>query len=75
MTSSNQVVKDVAKQEYKYGFVTQVDEEKAPLGLTEDTVRWISNKKQEPSWMLDWRLQAYDRWKKMAEPTLSLIHI
>ena len=59
MTASNQVVKDVAAQEYKYGFVTDVESEVAPPGLSEETVRFISAKKNEPEWMLEGRLKAY----------------
>ena len=60
VTTTNQVVKDVAVQEYKYGFVTDVEEEVAPKGLNEDVVRFISAKKNEPEWMLEWRLKAYN---------------
>ena len=60
MTTTNQVVKDVARQEYKYGFVTDVEAESAPKGLNEDVVRFISAKKNEPEWMLEWRLKAYN---------------
>ncbi len=63
MTASNQVVKDVAAQEYKYGFVTDVESEVAPPGLTEDTVRFISAKKDEPEWMLEGRLKAFNYFK------------
>ena len=59
MTASNQVVKDVAAQEYKYGFVTDVESDFAPPGLSEETVRFISAKKNEPEWMLEGRLKAY----------------
>ena len=54
--------------EYKYGFETEVESEKAPKGLSEDTVRFISGKKSEPAWMLEWRLDAYRRWLTMDEP-------
>ena len=54
--------------EYKYGFETEVESEKAPKGLSEDTVRFISVKKSEPAWMLEWRLDAYRRWLTMDEP-------
>src|SRR3977135_4341105 len=55
--------------QYKYGFVTDIESEKAPRGLSEDTVRFISAKKMEPEWMLAWRLDAYKRWLQMSEPT------
>ncbi len=54
--------------QYKWGFVTDVEMEKPAKGLTEDTVRYISARKKEPAWMLDWRLDAFRRWKTMAEP-------
>ena len=54
--------------QYKYGFVTDIASDKAPKGLSEDTVRFISAKKNEPDWMLEWRLDAYRRWLTMDEP-------
>ena len=57
-----------SKNKYKYGFVTEIDNEKPKKGLNEDTVKFISLKKKEPDWMLDWRLRAYSKWKKMKEP-------
>ena len=57
------------QSEYKYGFVTDIEADEAPKGLTEDTIRFISAKKNEPAWMLEWRLKAYQHWLKMEEPT------
>ena len=54
--------------DYKYGFVTDIDMDFAPRGLNEDIVRFISAKKDEPGWLLDWRLKAYRRWLTMTEP-------
>src|SRR5580693_7508103 len=54
--------------QYKYGFETLIESDKAPKGLSEDTVRFISAKKNEPEWMLAWRLDAYKRWLTMREP-------
>jgi Fe-S cluster assembly protein SufB len=54
--------------DYKYGFVTQIHADEAPKGLTEDTIRFISAKKKDPEWMLDWRLKAYRHWLKMEDP-------
>src|SRR5580692_472972 len=54
--------------QYKYGFETLIESDKAPKGLSEDTVRFISDKKNEPAWMLEWRLEAYRRWLTMREP-------
>ena len=54
--------------QYKYGFETVIESDKAPKGLNEDTVQFISAKKDEPAWMLEWRLDAYRRWLTMREP-------
>ena len=59
---------------YKYGFATDVEMEKAPKGLSEDVVRFISAKKDEPAWMTEWRLDAYRRWLTMREPTWARVH-
>jgi Fe-S cluster assembly protein SufB len=61
-------VRRIDVDQYKYGFVTDIESDKAPKGLTEDTVRFISGKKGEPQWMLEWRLDAYRRWLTMREP-------
>ncbi len=66
----NQDTLDLAVQnEYKYGFVTDIDTDAIPKGLSEDVIRLISSKKNEPEWMLDWRLKAYRHWLKLEEPT------
>ena len=61
-------VRRIDVDQYKYGFETLIESEKAPKGLSEDTVRFISAKKNEPDWMLAWRLDAYRRWLTMREP-------
>jgi Fe-S cluster assembly protein SufB len=66
-------VRRIDVDQYKYGFVTDIESEKAPKGLSEDTVRFISAKKCEPQWMLDWRLEAYRRWQTMREPTWARV--
>ncbi|MGH7892323.1 MAG: Fe-S cluster assembly protein SufB, partial [Thermodesulfobacteriota bacterium] len=58
----------LAEQEYKYGFFTDIEQEIAPKGLGEDTIRLISSKKEEPEWLLEWRLKAYRHWLTMKEP-------
>ncbi len=58
---------------YKYGFVTDLESEKAPLGLSEDIVKFISNKKQEPKWLLEWRLKAYKKWLSMEVPNWAMV--
>jgi Fe-S cluster assembly protein SufB len=62
-------VESLVNQEYKYGFVTDIEADKAPKGLSEDIIRLISSKKKEPEFMLQWRLKAYRGWLKMKEPT------
>ncbi len=61
-------------EKYKYGFVTDIEMERAPKGLSEDTVRYISAKKTEPEWMLEWRLAAFTRWREMNEPNWARVH-
>ena len=69
-----ETVRRIDVDQYKYGFVTDVESEKAPKGLSEDIVRFISEKKNEPEWMLRWRLDAYRRWLTMREPAWSRVH-
>ena len=64
-----------ATGQYKYGFVTDVETEKAPIGLNEDIIRFISAKKNEPDWMLDWRLKAYAKWLTMDSPDWAKLNI
>jgi Fe-S cluster assembly protein SufB len=66
-------VRQIDVDQYKYGFVTDIESEKAPIGLSEDTVRYISAKKNEPEWMLEWRLEAFKRWLTMREPTWARV--
>jgi Fe-S cluster assembly protein SufB len=61
-------IERAVQSEYKYGFVSDLETDEAPKGLNEDTIRFISGKKNEPQWMLDWRLRAYQLWLKMEEP-------
>ena len=68
MSTSTQSIEELATQEYRYGFVTDVEAEALPKGLNEDVVRAISLKKGEPEWMLEWRLKAYRAWTQMTEP-------
>jgi Fe-S cluster assembly protein SufB len=67
-------VRRIDVDQYKYGFVTDIESDKAPKGLTEDTVRFISAKKDEPEWMLEWRLQAFRHWPTMREPKWARVH-
>ena len=65
-------VKEVSNT-YKYGFVTDLEAEKAPLGLSEDIVKFISHKKKEPKWLLEWRLKAYKKWLSMEAPNWAMV--
>jgi Fe-S cluster assembly protein SufB len=67
-------VRRIDVDQYKYGFITDIESDKAPKGLTEDTVRFISAKKDEPEWMLEWRLQAFRHWPTMREPKWARVH-
>ena len=68
MSENLKILEDVTQKEYEYGFVTDIESDKAPNGLSEDTVRLISSKKNEPEWLLNWRLRAFRQWLKMTEP-------
>ena len=67
-------VRKIDVDQYKYGFETKIETVKAPKGLDEGTVRFISEKKGEPAWMLEWRLEAFRRWQTMTEPTWANVH-
>jgi Fe-S cluster assembly protein SufB len=67
-------LEQLSKQEYKYGFVTNIEQEIAPKGLNEDIIRMISAKKNEPEWLLEWRLKAYRHWLTMKEPQWQNVH-
>ena len=66
-------VRQIDVDQYKYGFETHIEVEKAPKGLSEDIIRFISAKKNEPEWMLAWRLKAYERWLTLEEPTWARV--
>ncbi|MAL08389.1 MAG: Fe-S cluster assembly protein SufB [Maricaulis sp.] len=73
---ARETVRDVEALEsskYKYGFTTETEQERAPKGLSEEVIRFISAKKDEPEWMLEWRLAAYQRWQEMREPTWAKV--
>jgi Fe-S cluster assembly protein SufB len=69
MTTATRTIEELANREYQYGFVTDVEAETVPKGLSEEVVRLISEKKREPAWLLEWRLKAYRTWLTMTEPT------
>ena len=66
-----ETIEQLASQEYKYGFVTDIESDVAPPGLNDDIIRLISSKKEEPAWMLEWRLKAFHHWLEMKEPAWS----
>ena len=66
--SSTATLEDYTRSDYKYGFTSNIDTELIPKGLNEDTIRLISSKKEEPQWLLEWRLKAFRHWEKMTEP-------
>ncbi|MFN7160130.1 MAG: Fe-S cluster assembly protein SufB [Candidatus Gracilibacteria bacterium] len=69
MSDQEKVLKNLTEGDYKYGFTTDIAQDIADVGLTEDTIRFISKSKQEPEFMLEWRLNAFRRWQKMTPPT------
>ncbi|MBQ3895924.1 MAG: Fe-S cluster assembly protein SufB, partial [Paludibacteraceae bacterium] len=66
--NDDKIIEELANEEYKYGFTTDIDTDYIPAGLNEDTIRLISEKKGEPDWLLEFRLKAYNQWKKMEMP-------
>src|SRR5690348_7244011 len=74
MSTATDTIEAFTGQEYKYGFVTDIETEKIPKGLNEDIVRLISAKKNEPEWLLEWRLRAYRHWLTMTEPKWHNVH-
>jgi len=68
-------IRTLSQEGYKYGFVTDIEADTAPPGLNEDTVRFISAKKGEPEWLLDWRLAAFRAWRKMTEPNWAKVNV
>jgi Fe-S cluster assembly protein SufB len=73
MSTAAETIEGLVKQEYKYGFYTDVETESAPPGLNEDIIRLISSKKNEPAWLTEWRLKAFRHWQTMTEPTWQFV--
>ena len=67
-------IRSVADENYKYGFTSDIDTEYFPKGISEEIIRRISEYKQEPEWLLDFRLEAYRKWQRMKEPTWAHLH-
>ena len=74
-SEANKILDEVTQGDYKYGFVTDIDTEFAPIGLSEDTIRYISGKKNEPQFMLDFRLKAYKHWLTLSQPHWAHLNI
>ena len=74
MAKSDEILQEVTEKEYEYGFVTDIGSDKIQKGLSEETVRVISAKKNEPEWLLEWRLEAFRTFQKMKEPTWAHVH-
>ena len=74
MSKENDILEEITSSDYKYGFTTDIETDVAPAGLNEDTVRFISAKKKEPLWMLEWRLEAFKIWKEMTTPNWQNVH-
>jgi len=68
MKENDNILEQITQSEYKYGWVSNIESDSAPKGLNEDIIRFISAKKEEPEWLLDWRLKAFRHWQKMKEP-------
>ena len=74
MTEEDKLLEEVTTADYKYGFVTDIDSDTIKNGLNEDVIRLISMKKNEPKWLLDWRLEGYSKFLKMTEPEWGNVH-
>ena len=74
MSEELKIIEEVTSKEYEYGFVTDIETDKLPPGLNEDVVRFISAKKDEPEWLLEWRLRAFRQWESMKEPKWPNVH-
>ena len=75
MSTNTENFEKLVKKEYEHGFVTDIDADTIPPGLSEEIITFISNKKEEPQWLLDWRLKAYHQWLKMKDPTWAKLDI
>lgn len=74
MSKDNEILEEFTSKEYEHGWSVEYEADEAPLGLNEGIIRWISAKKDEPEWLLDWRLKAYKVWENMVEPEWANIH-
>lgn len=74
MSKDNQILEELTSKEYEHGWSVNLETDEAPVGLNEDIIRWISAKKEEPSWLLEWRLKAFRTWLTMTEPEWANVH-
>ena len=72
--TENELAKDLENQEYEFGFTSDIQADKAPKGLNEGIIRFISAKKNEPEWLLEFRLDAFRKWQEMTEPSWAHVH-
>jgi Fe-S cluster assembly protein SufB len=75
MASKQQDVIDLVERKYQHGFITDIESDTVPPGLDEDVIRFISHKKEEPQFMLDWRLKAFRHWQTMTEPNWAKLNL
>ena len=68
MSNDDQILEEFTSKEYEFGWTVDLEADEAPKGLNEDIVRFISKKKEEPEWLLEWRLDAFRKWQQMEEP-------
>ena len=74
MSNEQSIIKDNLKKDYEYGFITEIESDTLPPGLNEKVITTISSKKNEPEWLLKWRLKSYKKWLKMKEPKWPKVH-
>ncbi|TVP43625.1 MAG: Fe-S cluster assembly protein SufB [Mongoliibacter sp.] len=74
MSKDNQILEEFTSKEYEHGWSVNYEADEAPIGLNEDIIKWISAKKEEPQWLLDWRLKAFKAWLEMKEPEWANVH-
>jgi Fe-S cluster assembly protein SufB len=75
MAENDNILQDVTQSDYKYGFVSDIEQETIPKGLNEEVIRLISSKKNEPEWLLEYRLTAYKNWQRMKMPQWAHLKI
>ena len=74
MSKDNEILEEFTSKEYEHGWSVNYEADEAPIGLTEETIKWISAKKEEPKWLFEWRLKAFKTWKSMEEPKWANVH-